>query len=279
MKTKDITPEMRSVVIAEYKKGKGTCEIAAHLGVKRWVPWRILSQAGIELRRKSVYKKKYNQQFFDEYSPESAYWAGFILADGNITRNSSLLQISLSNVDESHLTKFCQAIELKNELTPDNDCVRMSVSGKHVCKSLADNFGVYPCKSNVCVFPKQIPKSLWSHFIRGIFDGDGCVTFGSYINKSMEQKYNLIINFTGSIDLLDFLKSFFHDHINIVVGRGSVTGIPPTHIVGKNKQTGQMSYSGSNAIAILNWLYKESDETTRLDRKYDKFHHLRKYYD
>lgn len=279
MKTKEITLEMRSTVLAEYQKGTGTCEIAEKLNVKRWVPWRILSDAGVDLRRKSVYKKKYNQQFFDEYSPESAYWAGFILADGNITRNSSLLQIALSNVDESHLLKFCQAIGLENKLTQDGDCVRMSVSGKHICQSLADNFGVYPRKSNVCVFPEQIPNHLWSHFIRGVFDGDGCVTCGRYTNKMLEQKRNIVINFTGSVALLDFLKNHFHNHIGVVVGQGSVTGIPPTHIVGRNKKTGEFSYSGPNAIAILSWLYGDSEEKTRLERKYEKFQNLKTYYD
>jgi len=209
----------------------------------------------------------------------SAYWAGFILADGNVTRNSSLLQIALNKADESHLLKFCQAIELEGELTPDNSCVRMSVSGKHICHSLADNFGVYPRKSNMCVFPEQIPQHLWSHFIRGVFDGDGSVSCGKYVNKNLEQKYNLIINFTGSIELLNFLKSFFHEHINIVVRHSSMTGVPPTHIVGKNKQTGQIAYSGINAVAILDWLYAESDESIRLSRKYEKFHHLREKYD
>lgn len=273
MKTKEITLEMRSTVLAEYQKGAGTCEIAEKLNVKRWVPWRILSDAGVQLRRKSVYKKKYNQQFFDEYSPESAYWAGFILADGNITRNSSLLQMSLSNVDESHLLKFCEAIGLENKLTPDGDCVRMSVSGKHVCQSLADNFGVYPRKSNVCVFPEQIPKHLWSHFIRGVFDGDGCVTTktNSQSEYPSSQKKYIAINFTGSITLLDFLKNYFHSHIGVVVGRGSVTGIPPTHIVGRHKKTGQISYSGKNAMKILKNIYHESHESIRLSRKFNKF--------
>jgi hypothetical protein len=279
MKTKEITPEMRSIVLAEYQKGTGTCEIAEKLNVKRWVPWRILSQAGVELRKKSVYKKKYNQQFFDEYSPESAYWAGFILADGNVTRNSSLLQIGLSKVDESHLLKFCQAIGLESELIPDGDCVRMSVSGKHMCQSLADNFGVYPRKSNVCVFPEQIPNHLWSHFIRGVFDGDGCVTFGKYTNKQSEQKRTLVINFTGSIELLDFLKNHFYNSIGVVVGRGSFSGIPPTHIVGRHKKTGEFSYSGRNAVIILDWLYDNSEEKTRLERKYEKFQNLKANYD
>ena len=278
MKTKEITLEMRSAVLAEYQKGVGTCEIAAQLKVKRWVPWRILSQAGVELRRKSVYKKKYNQQFFDKYSSESAYWAGFILADGNVTRNSSLLQISLSNVDKAHLLKFCQAIGLESELTPDGDCVRMSVSGKHMCQSLADNFGIHPRKSNVCVFPEQIPEHLWSHFIRGIFDGDGSVTSsqsGNLDYPSGSKRY-IVANFTGSIQLLDFLKSYFHDKIGIIIGGGSVTAIPPTHIVGRHKKTGQIAYSGKNAFKILKWMYDDSYDDIRLSRKFEKFKKMEK---
>lgn len=68
-------------------------------------------------------------------------------------------------------------------------------------------------------------------FNRGIFDGDGCVTCGKYTNKMLEQKRNIVINFTGSVALLDFLKNYFYNHIGVVVGRGSVTGIPPRLIL------------------------------------------------
>lgn len=98
----------------------------------------------------------------------------------------------------------------------------------------------------MCVFPEQIPKHLWSHFIRGIFDGDGCVTCGKYTNKMLEQKRNIVINFTGSVALLDFLKNHFHNHIGVVVGRGSVTGMPRLILLEEIKRrvsfliTGQM---------------------------------------
>lgn len=34
---------------------------------------------------------------------------------------------------------------------------------------------------------------------------------------------------------------------------------------------GQISYSGKNAKQILDWLYKDSDYLTRLDRKYKRY--------
>lgn len=124
------------------------------------------------------------------------------------------------------------------------------------------------------------PEAQVMRFNRGIFDGDGCVTCGKYTNKMLEQKRNIVINFTGSVALLDFLKNYFYNHIGVVVGRGSVTGIPPpTHIVGRNKKTGEFSYNGPNAIAILSWLYDDSEEKTRLERKYEKFKKLKTYYD
>lgn len=67
--------------------------------------------------------------------------------------------------------------------------------------------------------------------------------------------------------------------MNIIAGGRSVTGVPPTHLVGKNKQTGQVSYSGQNAVVILDWFYEKSNNAIRLDRKFDKFQQLKKNYD
>ena len=38
-----------------------------------------------------------------------------------------------------------------------------------------------------------------------------------------------------------------------------------------NENYGQISYSGKNALKILDWLYVDSAESNRLERKYQRY--------
>jgi hypothetical protein len=50
---------------------------------------------------------------FSTVTPESAYWVGFIMADGCIHKAN--VRISLAERDGDHLKKFCQLAEINRE--------------------------------------------------------------------------------------------------------------------------------------------------------------------
>ena len=51
-------------------------------------------------------KHKLNDNYFESYTLENCYYAGFIAADGNIDKNLKKITITLSNKDKGFLENF-----------------------------------------------------------------------------------------------------------------------------------------------------------------------------
>lgn len=247
-------------IVTLYNKGVGTSELAALTGLHRTTIQRQLLKAGVKLRQTSP-RHHYDVSFFSKFTPQSCYWAGFILADGCVRSDRATVSIHLQRRDESHLRKFMESIRYDGPLYVDthNDSRSLSVNGQWFVTDLRKNFGITSRKTFNTRFPSQLPKKYWHHFIRGILDGDGCITFSRTV----------VINFTGTATLLNTLSEIFYDEVNIRLHGCSHNRKPPFQPTCRRNETiGQISYSGQNAKRILRWLYKGSAFTTRLDRKY-----------
>lgn len=117
---------------------------------------------------------------FETITEESAYWLGFMLADGNVSKNT--ITINLKTGDRSHLEKFRafmggnQTISLKKD-------VRMSgyaFGSIKVTKDLS-KWGIVPNKSLIAEVHPELKNNR--HFWRGVIDGDGSVVFREGIIK------------------------------------------------------------------------------------------------
>ena len=243
---------MMQNIIEDYLSGIGVVDLAQKNNVHRTTIQRYLKKHNIPLRKKTP-KNKYNITFFNTYTTESCYWAGFISADGCVRSGRDTLQIKLSIVDYNHLLKFKEAISFTGDVKIYGDACSISLSGKWVVDSLNDVFDIYPRKTPTIDIPKNIPTCMIPHYVRGYFDGDGCITYTSCLTVSFA---------SGSHDMLHSLTNIFYD---IGVRLKSRNDTPPIN------SGCQISYSGKNAIKILRWLYYESDDHTRMCRKYDKY--------
>lgn len=133
-------------------------------------------------------------------------------------------------------------------------CV-LSFNGKWYVDMLEKNFGIKPRKTFDISISDNIPKELQGHFIRGYFDGDGCITKSAgYIHVGIT---------SGSNEMLEQIKDFFYD--NGVVLRTN-TGKPNIQ-----KTSQAINYGCANAVKALDLLYKDSVPATRLDRKYQLY--------
>lgn len=136
-------------------------------------------------------------------SEEAAYWYGFLLADGGLYRNE--LRLKLGSADVEHLRKFCQFIGgnpdrlIKEERHPEtgNVLVKVVLSSVEMVRDLRRHGMDYrkSGKERVPDFAKREAR-LAVPFMRGVFDGDGCI-------RTNFQHLNLI----GSRELLEFFAS------------------------------------------------------------------------
>lgn len=127
---------------------------------------------------------------------EKAYFLGLLYADGWITSNSRVTGIELHERDHDILKQFSQAIfgldrtRYRKPFTrtynrENGKSVVINAAGRWVV-SISDSLiveqlkrlGMTSKKSATHGFPtdKQVPEHLVRHFLRGYFDGDGCLT-------------------------------------------------------------------------------------------------------
>lgn len=144
--------------------------------------------------------RKYNidENYFDAIDTQNkAYILGFIYADGCLSKNKSEIIIKLHHKDEDILNI------IKSELKSEHPIKRItsyknhqsvfSFSSKKLYNGLS-KIGLTPSKTFTINFPK-LNDELIRHFIRGYFDGDGCLYKGG-----KNKKLNFFNIFTASFD-------------------------------------------------------------------------------
>lgn len=248
---------MTARMIQLYESGIGTNEIATTLHLHRSTIQKWLKKSRVKLRKKSP-QCHYNVRFFSTYTPESCYWAGFLMADGYIRNNAfhKTVHIKLASKDKDHIQKFIDAIDGNHNVKDKELYSTVDVSGEWFVRDLEKNFGIVNCKSLIASYP-DIPPEMDRHFIRGNMDGDGCITFTTCPT----------LNFTGTDTLLmEFARKFKELGVKLKSGNE----LPPFQYKWKDK-VGQISYSGKNAKLILDWLYSDTTDKERMNRKYERY--------
>jgi len=119
-------------------------------------------------------KYKVNNNFFNIWSHDMAYILGFWWADGNIYRD--IFSISQKKSDEYILKNILSTMEsdypIHNSKSHNNSS--FAIRSKEIIQSIT-KIGGTERKSKTCGFP-NVPKEYMPDFIRGVWDGDGCIT-------------------------------------------------------------------------------------------------------
>lgn len=222
---------------------------------------------GIKTPRKIHYKYAINNEFFKSWSKEMAWVLGFICADGCILlgpRNGGVLSIGVAEKDLEILEKINKALDseypIRKKLTNSQTyCYRLDISHRGIVDDLI-NLGVTPRKSKTLSWP-DIPKDLVWHFIRGYYDGDGSIFYGKgYTNRKGISNLQLRTSVLGT---KSFLQGILNEFQNIY------PQYSPTIQDRSSAGYFRLEISGTrSAVALCGLLYKESDESTRLQRKY-----------
>ena len=271
-----ISKETLDRVVELYNEGNSLSKISRIVGHSKDMLSKHLKNLGISIINRQN-TAKFNENVFDIIdTEEKAYWLGFIFADGyigsplskgkNKGKNVFSFAISLNIKDYNHLLKFNHFMEhnkinirvdLKDSVRPH--CT-WKVRNKHIWEVL-NSYGCTPKKSLTLKFPDlKIFKNpnLIRHFIRGFFDGDGCLSY----NKS---GYNGYIyprcGFTGTKDVLeniDFHLGKQSKHYHCTFGNEEWNGI-----------TWSNWYTCKDTVDIIRFLYDNAN--IYLDRKYKRY--------
>lgn len=226
--------------------------------VQKWADENGVLRLGNDARRFTFF----NDKIFDIIdSPDKAYWLGFLYADGFNSTQTNTVNIGLKGDDEDYLKLMANFFELnKNKVTrkirnDGADVAILSLYSQHLCQTL-DKLGCMNAKSFKITFPSWLNKDLYNHFIRGIFDGDGSISMVKSINEWS-------LSFVGTSMLIDKIKDIF-EKINI---KGYIENISLT----ENNTTTIKITGNQQVLRACHYIYNNSVETNRLNRKYNLY--------
>lgn len=197
--------------------------------------------------------------FMNIDTAEKAYWLGFLYADGCVHSGNN--EISVNITDQEHVIKFKNFLGAKNHRITETKDTRwenakplyqFSIKDTQIHSDLI-HWGCIPNKTLALEKIPNIPRDYISHFIRGYFDGDGSLHY-------LQNTNNYRISFTsGSKKFLEDIQKEL-DVTNLSLGHSN------------NTNTYQLQISGRRQVErILNYIYQDSNENIRLNRKYDSY--------
>lgn len=209
-------------------------------------------------------RKTFDINYFEVIdTKDKAYFLGLLYADGNVYKNISGFKISLQECDSYILDTFRKYLKTDKSLYFKNkqkyrsnwkNAYELEIRGGKIAQDLSDK-GCGAQKTFNLKFPtsNQVPDHLIHHFVRGYFDGDGCISF---LDKSLNKPR---ITFCATYDFGLGLKNLLLKELNYNTSFYKAENI-------YDVRTG----SQEKCIKILDWLYQDSDGL-RLERKYQRY--------
>lgn len=235
--------------------------IASKMEISQWTVLAHLKKLRLRRTQRHLITRP---DAFTIFTADSCYWAGFLAADGYVLAKRNGIGLQLAIVDVEHLKEFCQLVGRDTTL-----CYRMRKKDGKFYKSasvallsiqimddVSKHFNIVPRKSLILESP-DLPREMRRHFIRGYFDGDGCVGWNKY-NGTVR------LNFcSGSERFLNWIRNTMCEELGDLgqwaIGRR------------KNSRVRTLDLSGDLAIKVLEWMYFDGGEALCLKRKHNRF--------
>ncbi len=204
-----------------------------------------------------------------------AYVLGYLFADGSMYKSARGSYINVTSVDKSTIERIKvllgsghtvverepKLIHFKhqNKSYKTRAAYSLRIGNRDLYDDLL-GLGMYPDKSLTIGFP-NIPSGYLSHFVRGYFDGDGCVYLEKakgLTQKSILKRLSIIFT-SGSSEFITGLRENLEKILGISQGK-----------VYYGNRAYRLRYNTRDTIRLFTFMY-ESSCGLYLNRKFDTF--------
>lgn len=241
-------------------------QIAKEVNADQTVVKRIIKECELQKRT----SKRINAGLISDYfetidNPHKAYWLGMLFTDGSVDRNRGhyRIRLTLQYKDKELLEKFQHDLGLQSKLyerkEPGKESFSVEFNDEKMFNDLS-KYGICPRKTYVTEhIPKNIPNEYIVDFIRGMFDGDGCLTY------SDDMVYDVVVNFTSyHKQIIDEFKLLVDEYVLDKQNHNKSFFTTAWHT----------QWRGYNqVVTLLDKLYDNAD--IYLERKYNKYIQLK----
>lgn len=255
--------ELQNNVLLSYKNEKDLNILSKKYNIRKKNIAEFLKSKNVFIKGQYAGSRKHaiNKYYFDVIDcEEKAYFLGLLYADGSNRLNRGEVSLTLQNEDLYLLERLNEIMNptrpvftIKN--SSNNKINRMYINSKYISNRL-NMLGVFENKSFKIIYPNFLEPELYRHFIRGYFDGDGCIS----VNNNGKAQIQII----GTESFLSSIMKIFNNKCN--------TNFVKLGLNHKNIKNNirTLSYTGNNnAIKIYHYLY--DDTQIFMIRKKNKF--------
>lgn len=249
-------------IIKLYNQNRNMREISKKYNTNRFMISNILKKNNIKIRNRSNYHKyKVNELFFENIDNEKkAYCLGIWYADGCNFAKENCIIISLKDLDV--IKKIKKTMNFNGPITKIKEenyalLYKLTIYHKKLSQDLI-KWGCVQRKTYCLNFPKNISEELMPHFIRGLFDGDGCIC---PVTKSKRW----CVSITGTKDICNGLRNYLN-YGYVYINRKNINNHHETYIwttKGQREVKYFLDYIYNNAVIYMNRKFKKYQKFLR----------------
>lgn len=215
-----------------------------------------------------------NENFFKDWTQESAWLYGWLLTDGSVSEKSGQIKIMLKSSDREVLEKMKSALQFSGQVYEGEQSGGRRYSYLRVCrKSMTEDLFSKGMARKDKTFNTElpcVPNAVFWDLLRGIFEGDGNLKHGKRWN-------DLTITIAGAT-----LK-FMTDLQEALRSRGIYTRInvrEPGRSGNKHVMYTLVTKSNADALRWCFFMYSNAPERLRMSRKFEIYrNYIAGYYD
>lgn len=228
-KSISFTDEQKEFMVYNYTVLKrGVNSIGKDLNVSGITIQRHLKKMGVKIRNwqesmQELRNYNVNDSYFKQQSHNMAYILGLLASDGCISKDTNHFYIDLQESDEEILYKIKEELEFEGPIqhyTNNSGCKfsRLRICSRTMKKDL-EHYGITAKKTFTLKPPLFLDEQYYISYIRGYFDGDGCI----YIDFD-KYKYNWYICGARK-EVIEWIRSILLNKYGLITYLHSTTKI------------------------------------------------------
>lgn len=183
-----------------------------------------------------------------EWTAELAYAIGLLTADGCLSAQGSL--VDLSSKDKDQIENYIRCLGLKTKIGTKSSSYGKGLYYRTQFKNVLfyqflESVGLTPAKSKT-IGKLKIPPALFFDFLRGTFDGDGCTY--SYFDPRWKSSFMFYTVFSSASNVhVQWLQSEIYKRLKIK-GHINQNGSKSVH---------NLKYAKRESLKLLRAMYSE----------------------
>ena len=274
------------------KEQYGSSHIARYCNVDDGTIIYYLKKYNIPIRSRSesckitkAKKYKLNEDYFEFIDDaHKAYWLGFLMADGTMREHKAgCLQLSFELCEDdvyildqfNHDINSTYRVQINTCKNSSKNRARLIITNYNFCKHLIKH-GIIPNKTGKEKIPNSIPDNYIKDFIRGFFDGDGCIMFSN--NSRARGKFHIVsCSYNILCDLLKIIPAdFSNKSLHLKAGSDYIYELETANLVNLAKIYDYLYYENCLCLKRKENKFKEFliyfKQSKRLTKRYSPIH-------